>query len=54
MTTTVHLGACIEVMRTMPDAFAQAVGGETIDEQAGFVAQCCICTADDAEMDEEW
>ena len=35
------------------DAFAQAVGGETIDEQAGLVAQCCTCTADDDE-NEEW
>ena len=25
------------------DAFAQAVGGETIDETAGYVAECGIC-----------
>ena len=31
------------------DAFASAMGGETIDEQAGYVAECCICTG---EMDD--
>ncbi len=36
------------------DAFAQAVGGETIDGQAGLVAQCCTCTADDDDESEEW
>lgn len=28
------------------DAFAEAMGGETIDEAAGYVAECCICTGE--------
>lgn len=37
------------------DAFAHAVGGETIDTDAGFVAECSICTADDDEDDDtDW
>ena len=28
------------------DAYAEAMGGATIDEQAGFVAECCICTGE--------
>lgn len=31
---------------TEGDAFAHAMGGETIDEQAGYVAECCICTGE--------
>ena len=27
--------------------FAEAVGGETIDDETGYVAQCCICTGED-------
>jgi len=31
------------------DAFARGVGGETIDEQAGYVGCCCICNGDEDE-----
>lgn len=33
------------------DAFAQAVGGETIDETTGYVAECCICNSADDDTD---
>lgn len=36
------------------DAFALAVGGDTIDEQAGYQAECCICTDIEDDEDEEW
>lgn len=28
------------------DAFAQAVGGETISDEDGYQAECCICTGE--------
>lgn len=35
------------------DAFAHAVGGETVSTEDGYQAECSICTGDD-EDDEEW
>lgn len=28
------------------DAFAEAMGGETISDEDGYQAECCICTGD--------
>jgi hypothetical protein len=36
------------------EQFATAVGGDTIDEQAGYQPACCICTESDTDEDEEW
>lgn len=37
------------------DIFAQAMGGETISDEAGHVDACCICSGDDdTDEDEEF
>ena len=36
------------------DAFAHAMGGETISAEAGYQAECIVCTGEDDDEDEDY